>query len=103
MPIKRIEPDGTRVYTKGHRYRPLEDHERKIRRLKPENAEARGFVHWHGEWLPPLPLLDDEVRKMPWCVPDEICAQHELGCMCYGCRNSKRTTRLKRERLLKRG
>lgn len=100
MPIVRIEPDGTRVYTKGHRYRPP-DNKRKYDRLKPDNAEERGFVHWHGQWWGPLPLLPEDERKIPWTRPDSEAVYHQLGCKCVMCRTVPRVRKLKKERLLK--
>lgn len=99
MPIKEVLPDGTRVYTKGHRYKPLADHERKIRRNKPDNAEARGFVRWRGDWLPPLPLLPEDKRAMPMTVSEWDLADHVIGCECLPCRDNPYALERKRRRI----
>lgn len=48
--------------------------------------------HKHGEgqwyqnrWLPPLPLVPDDEREMPFTAPDELCALHKPGCRCKVC------------------
>ena len=64
----RTEPDGTRVYADGHRYKPLEPHERKYKVNKPEHPEA---VRFHGKWFVPLELVPDEQRVLPPTQPDE--------------------------------
>lgn len=99
----RTEPDGTRVYAHGHRYKPLADDERKYGRRKPADAEERGAVRFAGNWYLPLDLLDEPVRTFPWTRPDEEAAEHELGCLCYMCRSVPRVKRLKRRRLLRHG
>ena len=96
-----VEPDGTRVYPKGWRYKPLEDHERKYRRLKPPDAAERGAVPFRGRWWYPLDVLPDEQRgRVPWTRPDEEAIQHQFGCLCHMCRTVPRVRRLKRERVL---
>lgn len=95
----RTEPDGTRVYAKGHRYRPLSDEERVYARRKPADAESRGAVRFAGNWYYPLEVLPDEQRAMPWSRPDEEAAGHHFGCQCYMCRTVPRVRRLKRERI----
>lgn len=97
MPVKEVLPDGTRVYTKGHRYRPLELHERKTRRLKPEDAEARGFMHWHGEWLPPLPTIPDSQRRYPETVSELDLVDHIKKCTCKPCRTNPQAEVRKRK------
>ena len=98
----RVEPDGTRVYAKGHRYKPLADSERKYRRLKPADAQERGAVRWSGRWWYPLEVLPDAQRpRLPWTRPDEEAIGHELGCLCRMCRTVPRVQRRKRARFLR--
>jgi hypothetical protein len=99
----RTEPDGTRVYAHGHRYKPLELSERKTRRLKPDDAEERGALPFHGLWYYPLDVLPEEQRTFPWTRPDEEAIAHKLGCLCYMCRYVPRVKLKKRARVLKRG
>lgn len=99
MVTYRTEPDGTRVYPHGHRYRPLSDEERVYARRKPADAEERGAVRWRGNWYYPLDVLEDEQRELPWTRPDEEAAGHQLGCRCLMCRTVPRVRRLKRERV----
>ena len=97
------EPDGTRVYSNGFRYKPVAASERKIRKLKPDDAEERGVQRWRGVWLDPLPLLPEEERQVPWTRPDsEAIDSHELGCACLMCKTVPRVREKKRERLLRR-
>jgi hypothetical protein len=95
----RTEPDGTRVYAKGWRYRPLEDSERVYARRKPVDADERGAVRFAGNWYYPLEVLPEEARVLPWTRPDEEAATHPLGCMCLMCRTVPRVRRLKRARV----
>jgi len=95
----RTEPDGTRVYDHGKRYKPLSDAERKYRRRKPADAEERGAVRFAGKWYYPLPVLADAQRVLPWTRPDEEGATHPLGCLCKMCKHVPRVRRLKRKRL----
>lgn len=95
----RTEPDGTRVYDKGKRYKPLADDERKYGRRKPADAEERGAVRFAGNWYYPLDTLDDALRELPWTRPDEEAVGHQVGCGCLMCRTVPRVRRLKRERL----
>lgn len=95
----RVEPDGTRVYTKGHRYRPLEDSERVYARRKPVDADDRGAIRFAGNWYYPLEILPEEARVLPWTRPDEEAATHKFGCLCFMCRNVPRVHRLKRARV----
>jgi hypothetical protein len=97
------EPDGTRVYAKGWRYKPLELHERKYRVLKPADAEERGAERFAGKWWYPLDLVPDEARAWPWTRDDAEAVEHELGCLCHVCRTVDRVKRLKRERLFRGG
>lgn len=93
------EPDGTRVYDHGKRYKPLALHERKYRVLKPVDADERGATRFAGKWWYPLDVLPDAERALPWTRPDEEGGMHQLGCLCYMCRNSPRVRKLKRKRL----
>jgi hypothetical protein len=81
----RTEPDGTRVYVGGHRYKPKSDAERKNRRRKPDDPRA---VRWQGEWLLPLDLLPDNRRSFPITRPDTDAYEHmkrTAMCMCDVC------------------
>ena len=97
------EPDGTRVYEKGHRYKPLELDERKYRKLKPDDAAERGALPFHGNWYYPLEVLPEEARTFPWTRPDSDAIAHQLGCLCHMCRTVPRVKIKKRERVLRRG
>lgn len=97
----RTEPDGTRVYDHGHRYKPLADHERTYRRLKPADAEERGAIRFAGNWYYPLELLPEDARVAPWTRPDEEAIGHKLGCLCFMCRTVPRVRKKKRARLLR--
>ena len=95
-----VEPDGTRVYAKGHRYRPLEDSERVYARRKPVDAEERGAVRFAGNWYYPLQVLPEEARPaLPWTRPDEEAIGHQLGCLCFMCRTVPRVRAKKRARV----
>ena len=95
----RVEPDGTRVYAKGWRYKPLSDDERVYARRKPADAEERGAVRFAGNWYYPIPVLPDADRRIPWTRPDEEAATHQFGCLCFMCRTVPRVRRLKRARV----
>ena len=90
------EPDGTRVYDKGRRYKPVPLEERKYRKF------PKGTI-WHGgQPFGPLPLLPDEKRRLPATVPDAETKTHQLGCLCWYCqfevvRRKKRDYLLRRE------
>jgi hypothetical protein len=97
----RTEPDGTRVYPKGWRYKPLEDDERVYGRRKPADAIERGAVRFAGNWYYPLEVLPDEQRgRVPWTRPDEEAIEHQFGCLCHMCRTVPRVRRKKRARVL---
>ena len=95
----RVEPDGTRVYDKGHRYKPLEDSERVYARRKPVDADERGAVRFAGNWYYPLEVLPEEARVLPWTRPDEEAIGHQLGCLCFMCRTVPRVRAKKRARV----
>lgn len=99
----RTEPDGTRVYEKGHRYKPLALSERKYRKLKPDDADEAGAVSFHGLWYYPLEVLPEEEREFPWTRDDAEFAAHKVGCLCRMCLTVPNVTRMKRYRLLKGG
>jgi len=98
----RVEPDGTRVYPKGWRYKPLEDSERIYGRRKPADAVERGAVRFAGNWYYPIELLPDEARVHPWTRDDAEAIEHRFGCLCHPCRTVPRVKRLKRAHVLRR-
>lgn len=79
----RIEADGTRVYAKGHRYKPMADADRTNKVRKPADP---GAVRHYGNWYLPLPLLPDDARILPETVPDEETLSHRAACRCHVCR-----------------
>jgi hypothetical protein len=82
----RTEPDGTRVYSQGHRYKPLTASERRYAVRRPDHP---GAVRWYGEWLLPLPLVADSTRVMPETRPDTDAYEHwwtNVLCKCDVCR-----------------
>jgi hypothetical protein len=86
------EPDGTRVYDHGKRYKPVPPEQRKYRSF------PKGTI-WHGgKPFGPLPLRPDSERLFPQTRPDEDAAKHQLGCGCESC-GVPRVQRLKRERI----
>jgi hypothetical protein len=90
-------PDGTRVYDKGLRYKPLTPEQRKYKVRKPKEM-PEGMVRWRGDWLAPLALLLDAERSMPHTIPDDEAAKHRLACACFSCKHP-RVRRLKRARI----
>lgn len=82
--LRRVEPDGTRVYENYHRYKPMPDSERKNKRHKPDDPRAVRFDH---TWYLPLDdqLLADEKRQMPLTRPDDECLDHAALCRCDVC------------------
>lgn len=86
-PVIRIEEDGTRVYSNYTRYKPKAPGERKNAVRKPDDPEAFRF---RGEWLWPLPLLDEDKRpEIPETRPDELAYDHMFyrqRCKCDVCR-----------------
>jgi hypothetical protein len=86
------EPDGTRVYDHGKRYKPLALHERKYRKF------PAGTI-WHGgKPFGPLSLLPDSERLFPATRSDDEAAKHQLGCRCVSC-SVPRVQKLKRKRI----
>ena len=82
----KVEPDGTRVYSNGVRYRPLSPEQRTYAVRKPD---VPGAVRYHGKWYVPLPVLPAEARVMPATRPDEEAYEHmnrTAMCMCEVCR-----------------
>lgn len=78
----RTEPDGTRVYADGHRYKPKSPQERKRGVNKPDDPRA---VRFHTQWFLPLELLPDDQREMPLTRPDNQTLLHKAGCRCEVC------------------
>lgn len=81
MPTYRTEPDGTRVYPKGLRYKPIGN--RGVNKPDDPNAE-----YLNGRWYLPLPLLPPEQRTMPPTRPDEDAYDHMAKprpCKCDVC------------------
>lgn len=81
----RVEPDGTRVYAKGLRYKPKPPEERTYAVRKPDDPRA---VRWGGQWLLPLPLLEEADRVMPATRPDSDAYDHmsrNANCRCQVC------------------
>ena len=73
----RTEPDGTRVYSNGVRYKP-----------KKPPVDRRGAVRFGNRWYPPLLVLSDPCRTMPETRPDTDAYEHAkvtLLCMCAVC------------------
>jgi hypothetical protein len=81
--IRRVEPDGTRVYSDYHRYTPLPDDQRKNRKRKPDDPRALRFG---STWYLPLEVLPDEHRQMPLTRPDSAILDHPATCGCEVCR-----------------
>lgn len=81
----RVESDGTRVYSKGYRYRPKPVAERAYAVRKPDDPRA---VRWRGEWLLPLEVLPLNQRKnFPLTRPDSDAYDHmPWPCKCQVCR-----------------
>ena len=78
----RTEPDGTRVYSNGTRYKPLSREERKYNWQRPDHPEA---VRFHTRWFLPLVLVPDELREMPETRPDDQTLEHRAWCRCAVC------------------
>jgi hypothetical protein len=79
----RVEPDGTRVYPKGTRYRPLTPEERTYNVRRPDDPRA---VRFHGAWFLPLEVLPMAARQMPETRPDDQTLEHRTVCTCKVCR-----------------
>ena len=83
--MTRILEDGTRVYGRGERYKPVPPEKRKYGVNKPDDPRA---VRFHGRWFLPLPLLPDRRRRMPETRPDSDAYDHmstNLLCRCDPC------------------
>ena len=61
MRYKLLE-DGTRVYSNGHKYRPVAVEDRKYAVNKPDSPTA---FRVGGVWYEPKEFLPDESREMP--------------------------------------
>lgn len=84
----RTEPDGTRVYADGRRYKPLAPEQRKNGVNRPDHPEA---VRFHTRWFLPLQLLDDARRAMPATRPDDQTLEHRASCLCEVCQRPQAT------------
>lgn len=96
----RVEPDGTRVYVTGQRYKPRSPEERKYGIKKPDDPRA---VRFHGKWFLPLEVLPDDARTLPETRPDSDAYEHSLLCQCRVCMRpeAERWRRKKRKDLAK--
>lgn len=84
LELRRIEADGTRVYSDYHRYKPMAEEDRVNQRRKPDDPRA---VRFHGRWFLPLEVLPEEARQeMPETVPDAESLTHRVTCRCMVCR-----------------
>ena len=99
----KTEPDGTRVYDHGHRYKPLADHERKYRRRKPADAEERGPSASPATGTTLSRSSPRKSEGVSLDAPDDEAIGHKLGCLCLMCRTVPRVRKKKRARLLKGG
>lgn len=78
--------DGTRVYSNGTKYKPVEQWRRKYGMNKPDDPRA---VLWSSRWWLPLELLPDDDRTMPLTRPDTDAYDHfgkRQKCRCDVCR-----------------
>jgi hypothetical protein len=82
--------DGTRVYRNGFRYKPVPLEQRKYRKF------PTGTQWYGGQPFGPKNFLPDDKRAMPATIPDDLAAEHKLGCLCQYCR-VERVQRLKRQ------
>jgi hypothetical protein len=94
LELRRVEADGTRVYSDYHRYTPMADEDRTNARRKPDDPRA---VRFHGRWFVPLAVLDDETREMPETRPDEETLEHRASCRCDVCRRPEATVLWRRQ------
>ncbi len=81
----RVEPDGTRVYSNGTRYRPKKLSERSYGIRKPDDPRA---VRFETRWFVPFEVLPDEARTLPETVPDDVAYDHAakpFPCACGPC------------------
>lgn len=84
-PLRRIEADGTRVYSGYERYTPVPLEERKNGINKPDDPRA---VRFHTRWFVPMDLVPDNERVMPETRSDEEAYYHALKtllCRCKVC------------------
>lgn len=83
--LRRIEPDGTRVYSGYEKYKPIPLEERKYGINKPDDPRA---VRFHGKWFLPMDLVPLHLREMPETKSDEEAYEHGLKtqlCRCEVC------------------
>jgi hypothetical protein len=94
--------DGTRLYSNRTRYTPVPAEQRKNSVRKPDDPRA---IRWKGDWLLPLPLLDEAERSLPETIPDTVAFDHawKKECRCPACRRPQaRQWRLKWRRQMRR-
>lgn len=85
-------------YANRTTYRLKEAHERKMHgpRFRGEPGQW-----WGSQWLSPLPLVEDGLRRLPETRPDEDAITHVWGCGCTVCARPN-ALRLKRLALRRR-
>ena len=91
----RTEPDGTRVYSAGQRYKPKAAADRVYGVNKPDDPRA---VRFHALWFLPLELVDDQARVMPETIPDDETLLHPAWCRCRVCTRPQAAAVWARER-----
>lgn len=97
--LRRIEPDGTRVYSNYEKYTPVPTEKRKYGINKPDDPRA---VRFGGNWFIPMDLVPEPERVMPETRSDEEAYTHALKtllCQCKVCRRPE--ARVFRERARK--
>lgn len=91
----RTEPDGTRIYAAGQRYKPRSPDERVYAVRKPDDPRA---VRFHTQWFLPLVVLPPERRAMPETRPDDQTLEHPTSCVCSVCQRPEARKYWRRER-----
>ena len=98
--LRRVEADGTRVYSDYHRYTPVPVEQRKYGVNKPDHP---GAVRFHGRWFLPLELLPMRARAMPETRPDDQTLEHRAQCRCQVCQRPQAAVLWRRQRARVRG